>query len=41
MMWNPFTVMYKEPTIKKSIEKSKKDEKIIKKWNHEEKATEK
>ena len=31
----------KEPTIKKSIEKSKKDEKIIKKWNHEEKATEK
>ena len=30
----------KEPTIKKSIEKAKKDEKIMKKSRHDEKATE-
>ena len=34
-------IKIKEPTIKKSIGKSKKDKKIMKKRKHDEKATEK
>ena len=34
------TQLHKEPTIKKSIGKAKKDEKIMKKSRHDEKATE-